>query len=67
MPLDYRLDMLKTANSVLFTFHHFEKVEKKEKTSEILTYRYVIVLHGRFPTMNFSVAVESALYSSAGG
>lgn len=65
MPPDYILDMLKTANSVLFTFHHFEKVEKKEKTSEILNYRYFIMLHSRFPTINFSVAFESALYSSA--
>ena len=29
--VDYILDMLKMANSVLFTFYHFEKVEKKSK------------------------------------
>ena len=65
MPLDYILDMLKMANSVLFTFHHFEKVEKKVRTSEILNYRYFIMLRSCFPTINFSVIFESMLYSSA--
>ena len=57
--------MLKMASSVLFTFHHFEKVEEKVRTSEILNYRYFIMLHRCFPTINFSVIFESMLYCSA--
>lgn len=67
MALDYILDMLKMANSVLFTFYHFEKVEKKSKvrTSEILNYGYFITLHSCFPTRNVSVVFQSVLYSNA--